>query len=386
MDKKVSLRLRVTEEPKLTAGRQKIKAITTGGMRVTITTQIAPMYDYGDELQVNGVFTRSEFEGRFYWFMYFPNVQIVNKEHNFVTSAAYELRNKAKNMTESTLPPVASSLLLGIVLGGRHGIPDVFLEKLRVVSVMHVIAASGMNVSFVAAFLISFLARFLRRSHTLFTAMVGISFYVIVAGFEPSIVRAAIMCSFELVASLLGRQSTRVWTLCLTGSLMLFHSPFLWEDVGFQLSFLSTLGILVVKPLMQLKPMWLNDDITTTLAAQITALPILLGVFGNYGLLSVPANALILWTVPLLMGLGSLAIFVGLFIPPLGSVILLLCYPLLLFFATVVEVFGNIGWVVSIPEVPIVVWFGYYVLLAAIVLGNKKIVIERNESLILKEL
>lgn len=65
MDKKVSLRLRVTEEPKLTAGRQKIKAITTGGMRVTITTQIAPMYDYGDELQVNGVFTRSEFEGRF---------------------------------------------------------------------------------------------------------------------------------------------------------------------------------------------------------------------------------------------------------------------------------------------------------------------------------
>lgn len=395
---RVRLNAVVAEEPRLAFGKQRVKIYTTGGMRVTLVTQAAPMYQYGDDLVIEGVFTESKFEGHTYWIIYFPSVQYAKKDHNFITNAAYSLRNEAKKLTESMLPPASASLLLGIVIGGKHGMPDAFLENLRTVGVLHVIAASGMNVSFVAVFLMGFLATFFKRPLALFTAMVGISFYVIVAGFEPSIIRAAIMTSFAMIAAILGRQSVAIWTLCLAGYVMLLHSPWLWEDVGFQLSFLATLGILTVKPalsasggaMLPLPVPWknimrVNDDIMTSLAAQIATLPILLGVFGSYGVLSLLVNALILWTIPVLMVLGSLGILVGLVFAPLGQIFLLLAYPFLLFFELVVNFFGETGWALQIPEVPVVVWIGYYLVLTAVVLVNKGKLAERKEELILRE-
>jgi competence protein ComEC len=167
------------------------------------------------------------------------------------------------------------------------------------------------------------------------------------------------------------------------------------EDIGFQLSFLATLGILLVKPLLDSwLAVWkdkirfistLNDDITTTLSAQIVTLPILLGVFGSYGLLSVLANALTLWTIPILMTLGSLAILLGIVFAPLGKLFLFLSYPLLWFFETVVNFLGQVGWVLEIPAMPMVVWFGYYLILGAIVWSNKKQIQNRKEPLIVRE-
>jgi hypothetical protein len=128
-----------------------------------------------------------------------------------------------------------------------------------------------------------------------------------------------------------------------------------------------------------------SDDIMTSLAAQITTVPILLGVFGSYGLLSLVVNALILWTVPILMALGSLAIGLGFFFAPLGKLFLFLSYPFLWFFESIILLFGDAGWVLQIPEVSIAVWIGYYVMLAALVLVHKKKVMEKRDSLILKE-
>lgn len=383
---KIKVLATVTEEPKISYGKQRVKVKTRDGVRITVVTQAAPIYQYGDDLVLDGVFTKERFEDYEYWVIYFPNLQIAKNDHNSITSAAYGIRNEAKDLFESTLPPVASSLLLGIVLGGKHGMPDAFLENLRTVGVLHVIAASGMNVSFVAVFLVAVLGKVLRRHLALFTAIIGIGFYVTVAGFEPSIVRAAIMSTLALTASLLGRPSAAIITLCITGYVMLTVSPGLWEDIGFHLSFLSTLGILVVKPLLAFgKNIFFSDDVGTTVAAQIATLPILLGVFGNYGLLSVLINAMILWTVPLLMALGSLAILLGNIFEPLGKLPLFLSYPFLWYFETVVNFFGGSGWVLEIPELPITVWVGYYLILGAIIFRNKKKVLGRKETMILRE-
>lgn len=377
----------VTDEPKIVYGKQNVKLKTAEGFRLTAVTGAVPLYEYGTKLSVHGVFTKKQFEDFDYWVSYFPTLQIVKNDQNIITDSAYWVRNEAKMLVESTLPPVPGSLLLGIVLGGKHGMPDGFLENLRTAGTLHIIAASGMNVSFVAVFLMAIFTKVLRRHLALFTTILGIGFYVTLAGFEPSIVRAAIMSTLAIAASLLGRQSAAVITLIITGYVMLLISPGLWEDIGFQLSFLSTLGILVVKPVLIFgKNVFLSDDVGTTIAAQIATVPILLGVFGNYGLLSILVNALVLWTIPMLMLLGSIAILTGLLFGPLGKLFLLLSYPFLWYFEILINFFGSSGWVLNIPQMPIVFWIGYYMVLSAVVWVNWKKVKARKEELILKEM
>ena len=120
-----------------------------------------------------------------------------------------------------------------------------------------------------------------------------------------------------------------------------------------------------------------GETITTTFAAQLGTLPILLGVFGQIGLLSVLVNALVLWTIPLLMIFGSLAAIIGLVFPFIGELFLYPMLPSLVYFQTVVSYFGQSDWVLQVNNVPPEIWIGYYCLLGGWVFFQKRI-IKRN--------
>src|SRR6266849_3179484 len=108
-------------------------------------------------MRVSGVLRVREFKGRRIYALVFPKlVRVITPSSSplsggeLIVGAANYLRGRATQLYEKSLPPVGSSLLLGIVFGGKQGMPDEFLKSLRAVGVMHVIAASGMNVTFVA--------------------------------------------------------------------------------------------------------------------------------------------------------------------------------------------------------------------------------------------
>lgn len=125
---------------------------------------------------------------------------------------------------------------------------------------------------------------------------------------------------------------------------VLLWNPAYLLDVGFQLSFLATLGILVLNPFFGFfdKIILIGEDIKTTISAQLGTLPILLGVFWKVGLWSVIVNALVIWTIPIVMTLGSLAVLTGILIPPLGgNFFFLSAYRFLLFFEFIVSLFGK---------------------------------------------
>jgi competence protein ComEC len=152
---------------------------------------------------------------------------------------------------------------------------------------------------------------------------------------------------------------------------MLLADPSLISDIGFQLSFLSTLGILYVKPILEKKPI-ISSEILTTIAAQIATLPVLLVNFGTYSLFSILVNGLVLWTVPILMMFGGAGAILGLIFMPLGQLLVYLCYPLLLYFEAVVNFFGKIGGIISIKTFPWQFAAGYYCLLVCVLLIFKK--------------
>jgi competence protein ComEC len=142
---------------------------------------------------------------------------------------------------------------------------------------------------------------------------------------------------------------------------------------------MATLGIVFVKPLLDGVLNRLGkfgelggETITTTLAAQLGTLPILLGVFGQFGLLSVLVNALVLWTVPFVMVFGSLAAIFGLLFHPLGELFLYPAYPFLIFFETVVSFFGKSDLLIQTNSLPLSLLIGYYLVLTAFVLLRKK--------------
>jgi competence protein ComEC len=208
---------------------------------------------------------------------------------------------------------------------------------------------------------------FLKRQVAIFLSILAIIFYALLAGFEPSIVRASIMGILVFSAQILGRQTLAINSLCLAGFGMLFLDPSLTSDVGFQLSFAATLGILYIKPIFG-KKKGIISELSTTIAAQISTLPILLANFGTYSVYSVLVNGLVLWTVPILMMVGGVGAIFGLILMPLGQIFIYLCYPLLLYFESVVNFFGNMGGVLTIQSFPWQFAVGYYCLLISFLL------------------
>lgn len=365
---KVSLFVTLKGEPEIRSGKLVFTVWDHRGVRISIVSSSVLPYHYGDRLFIEGFFTVRDSR----YFLYFPNIQIVNSDQNYLSQFDAYIKNNSRSLLNSSISPVSSSLLMGLIFGGRQGMPREFMEKLRIVGVFHVIAASGMNVSFVAAVLMSIFGRIMKRQAVLLFSVTGVVFYAYLAGFEASIVRASIMAIIAFSAALMGRQYIALFALAITAYVMLFYFPGNFQDIGFQLSFLSTLGILEIKPLFPWQKYFIVEDIGITLAAQLATFPVILSVFGQYGILSVLVNVFVLWTIPFLMIFGVMAIVSGLIFIPLGKLLVWFCLPFLLYFERTVSFFAGLNWIWKLESFPIEFFAAYYFILAAMVVAAKK--------------
>jgi len=331
--------------------------------RIRITTGRFPELNYGENVRISGTLKLRVINKNSFLVMYFPKIEMVKINFNLLDKSLKivdGLRKKLISLFSKTLPSPSSSLMIGIIFGIKEQMPKDFSDNLRTSGVFHVIAASGMNVTLIGGFISTVLAFFLKRQIAIILSIAGIIFYAVLAGLEASIIRASIMGILVFSSQIMGRQTLAANGLFLAGFVMLFISPNLVSDIGFQLSFASTVGILYIKRL------------PTTVAAQIATLPILLANFGIYSIYSILVNGLVLWTVPILMMIGGVGALLGLILEPIGQLLIYLCYPLLLYFENVVNFFGKIGGVIVIQSLPWQFIVGYYCLLGSVLVAFKK--------------
>lgn len=255
----------------------------------------------------------------------------------------YGFRQKLISFYKSNLPEPHASLVSGVVLGSKN-MPQSFWDGLVKTGTAHVVVASGMNVTLVASFLISFLALLLPRKKAIPAALVGIWGYAALSGFDAPIIRAAIMGSIVFITQQYGRVISAWRVLLYCATLMLIFKPAWLTDLGFILSFVATACLLLfqkrIDDKLKFVPSLLREGLSTSLAAQIGVAPIFFATFGRFSLLSPVINALVLWTVPYLMILGALGGMAGLSVPLVGRLILLISYPLTWWFVEVVQIFG----------------------------------------------
>src|SRR5260221_46351 len=364
---------RIQSAPTYSFGRISFPVSYANGFGST-TLQIITDNDtlvYGQEIKISGRVKEKVLQNkRPVMTMYFPIIASTNSPTEMPMRFAQEIRGRVMSTYARALSQDEAGLLVGIVLGVKEPMSKSLTNAFKITGVMHVIAASGMNVTMVSGFLVSLLGRVFRRRHVCTLTILVLGIYCYLAGFQPSIVRATIMGVLMLLGQVWGRQYSGFYGLFLAGSGMLLLNPTLVQDVGFQLSFASSLGILTLHPHISHVP-FLGEDLATTISAQVATLPILLVTFGQYGLLSILANALVLWTVAPLMILGGIGALIGLVLQPLGSILSLLSLPLLWYFEKVILWLGNFGWTISLSSIPIVLVVGYYGIIMSAVLFLK---------------
>ena len=186
----------------------------------------------------------------------------------------------------------AGPLVSAMVLGSRavdlpYDIRDLFVKA----GLAHTLAASGFHVSLVLGLILQLTRRASKGTQFTFGCLALIIFLSL-TGFQPSVLRAVIMGFAALVGLLLNRKVKQFGSLLLAATILLLINPLWIWDLGFELSFLATLGLIVTVPALVKRLDWLPlaiaSLIAVPLAATIWTLPVQLYVFGvmpAYGVL-----------------------------------------------------------------------------------------------------
>lgn len=192
-------------------------------------------------------------------------------------------------------------LLPGLVVGDTEPQDARMIDDMRVVSLTHISAVSGSNVTIVSlgAGLVAGACRAGPRLRVSIGVLTCIG-YVFVVGFEPSAIRAAGMAIAAAVVFLRGGGISPVAVMCATASLLLAFVPVLATSVGFVLSVVSTAAIMFVVPILlrrlavhlPLVPSVLVAALVVPFVAQLACTPVLVAIDPRIGLWSVAANAL----------------------------------------------------------------------------------------------
>lgn len=332
-------------------------------------------FDYREYLQRQGVHS----------VMLLPEVEVLaENEGSPVYQAIYAFKERAQAVINRLIPEPQSALLSGILLGNEAGLDLALQEDFRRTGMTHVIAISGFNISILSGMLVAVATPVVGRRRAPWFALAGIAFYTIMVGADASVVRAAIMGSIYLIgARILGRPNFAFGSLFAAGILMTLWRPFSLWDVGFQLSFAATLGLMVYadrfarwtqRRLAQRLPAptvaWLmgplSDTIMVTLAAQLSTLPLIMFYFGQISLISLIANPLILPAQPGLMLTGGLATLLGLLSPIVGQPVAWVAWLFLSYSIVLVRLLATVPFAAVPVQINLAVVYILYFLIGGI--------------------
>ena len=287
---------------------------------------------------------------------------IIADDYSFTKN---EVNKELRNVIYDDFSPPYSGILGALTIGDKASIPKEWKQKLNIAGVRHITAISGMHIIILSAMLLYLLILLgLNRFQAFYFVIILIWLFIMLIGFPASAVRAGIMATVFLIAQKLGRTKSGIRVVVLAASIMLLINPLMLRyDIGFQLSFLATLGLMYFYD--SFKRVFKNDLIAITFAAQIFVLPMLMYNFGAFSLVSPITNLLIVPFLPILMGLGFIFIIFSLIWNPLGWIVSIVLWLLLRYVVLVVELFSKIP--MAYMNIPLFVIPLYYICIGYII-------------------
>ena len=318
--------------------------------RILVNAPRFPEIEYGSRIELTGKlktpaenneFSYKEYlaqEGIFS-VIYLPKLTVVAEgEGNPFLARLFAFKAQAMSTIDRLLPAPESAVLRAVLLGNDNGLPEELYDAFRTAGVSHLIVISGFHTAILALALIKMTTPLGRKSSSIVTSAILI-FYTLLVGANPSVVRATLMAIAYLIGSQwFGRKLFTVGLIAGTALVMTIFDPFLLWKVGFQLSFMATLSIILyANPLEEwtrrvvsnrISVPWANQFVgtllsvvTVSMAAQILTLPLIIYHFKQISLVALLANFLLVPIQPILMILGTVMLLVGMAIEPLGMLL-----------------------------------------------------------------
>lgn len=346
-----------------------------------------PEYGYGDVIDIScNLKTPSneglDFDYRMYLakdgIKYICDAKVAKLSENKKSAGPFGLLIGLKNKLErSILQSISfpeSALGNGIVFGGSGELPKEIQNDFSRTGMTHIVAVSGYNVTIIAEyFLLAGIFFGMWRKQAIWFALSGIIIFVVMIGLPSSAVRAAVMGGVLLWAMKHGRIANSTNAIVFAGGVMLALNPLLLRwDIGFQLSFLATIGIVALSPLWENrwikknKALGITEMILLTLSAQIFVLPLIAYHFKTFSTLSLLANIAVLPIVPLVMLLVFCSAVSGAVYAPLAFPFAWVSYVSLHYIIWIISAISDISW--AAKEVAAGVWgvFIYYVFVSCL--------------------
>jgi competence protein ComEC len=331
---RVSLSGQVSEEPDPRDDKMYLvvtlpEASKAAGSRIRVTAPLYPRYFYGDVLKVEGLLRKPEViksdDGRIFDYaaylekdaIYFTLDQVKIEKTGQTKSlkrGLFAVKDRFFIASDRTIPEPESSLLAGMLFGAKKRLGKDLEETFQRAGVIHMVVLSGYNITIVADSIMKVFSGLPKMAAASFGG-IGILLFVLLSGGGASVTRAAVMAFLVLFAGVIGRKYSITRALAVVAFFMvLFNPKILVHDVSFQLSFLATIGLIYLSPLIEArvgfitKRFKIREFFVSTVSTQLLVLPLLLYRMGEVSLVSIPANMLILFCIPSAMFFGFIAI------------------------------------------------------------------------------
>ncbi|MEK9131772.1 MAG: ComEC/Rec2 family competence protein [Patescibacteria group bacterium] len=408
VDKRVVLSGVVVREPDIREDTQKITlrvdAVSDRESheqylgKVLVSVALYPSVSYGDRIKVTGVlahpraFESNGQSGRVFDYPAFlakdgilytmdrAGIEVVGHgEGNWLQEKLFAVKRSFVDTISQIFREPYASLLSGLLLGGKQSLGKELLDQFKIVGLIHIVVLSGYNITLIGDAMLKVFS-FLPRIFSMSLGVGSIILFALMTGSGATVVRATVMALIALFARSNGRIYDMTRALLVAGFLMVLHNPhILLFDASFQLSFLATLGLIVLSPVFTEKLSFITDRfkfreiVASTLATQLFVLPLILYNTGALSLLALPANLLVLPTIPATMLFGFLATVLAFVSPIIALPLSAVASVLLHYQVGLVRVVSDLPFAsVSIPTFPFFVLILMYVVLLFVVLRMQK--------------
>ncbi len=372
--------------------------------KILVDAPIYPTYSYGDKIKISAYLRPPQnfdsgggrvfdyvgyLRARGIWYITnFARIDLISTGHGaYIKTILFKIKNAFTKAINNIIPEPESSLMTGLLLGGKRSLGKDLLTEFQKTGTSHIVVLSGYNIAIVAESIMDSL-RFLPQTFSFGIGAISIILFTILSGGGASAWRAAIMVLVALGAKKLNRDYKVERALGFAIFLMLAPNPLLLAyDPSFELSILATIGIVFVSPIIAPyfrkipEKFWklpLREIISSTIATQIIVLPFLIYTTGIVSVVSLPVNVLVLGTIPITMFFGFWTGIVGLVSFYLSIIPAIFAYVLLWYQLSVIHIGSSLPFsAVTLRSFSPIVLIIIYIIIFATLIKIKNSVLAR---------
>ena len=275
------------------------------------------------------------------------DIKIIEEDNsNFFDKGLYLVKKSITENIKKILPEKEANFLIAVTLGDKQELDEDIQNDFRNSSLSHILAVSGMHVSYIITGLTLILNKTKIGSNKTKTFLIlFLIFFIMLTGGTPSVQRACIMSIYMIIGSLLHRRVNTLNSIAFSSLVILIINPYNLLDIGFQLSFGGTLGIVLLYPKIKRKIKFKSkiiDIILVTISANIIIFPIVLYHYNTISTTFLLSNLLVSFIIGIVLIFGITTIITSYIIMPLSKVLVIIEKILIDFLLQIANMIGSI--------------------------------------------